>query len=117
MGKLITFKAPAFDKSTGKIVHVEKRGFVVRLYVGNIQEKFVLQVSDLFENEPEFLTHFASGNKVGPLNPIKIRNLCTRGNASRMTDRQAAEILLKETCDRVGADKVRAVMNSAPVIN
>jgi hypothetical protein len=115
MSKIITFKAPALDN--GKIVHVEKRGFVCKLYVGNIQEKFILQLSDLFENEVEFLTHYASGNKVGALNPIKIRNMCTRGTASRLTDRDAAKILVSELVDKVGADKVLRVMKAAPVIN
>ncbi|MDK4729357.1 hypothetical protein [Rhizobium phaseoli] len=115
MPKLITFKAPALDK--GKIVHIEKSGYVVKLYVGNIQEKFVIQTSDLFPEEGEFLTHYASGNKVGALNPIKIRNMTGWGTAHRTTDREAAKQLLEEIVAKVGADKVLKVMRAAPVLN
>lgn len=113
MPKLITFKAPAMDN--GKYVQVEKKGFVVRLYVGNIQEKFVLQVSDLFPDEIECLTHYASGNKVGSLSHIKIRTMC--GTGGRLTDKEAAKILINETVSRVGAERMLNTMNRAPVLN
>lgn len=116
MPKIITYKVPALNKG-GKIEHIEKRGYVVKLYVGNVQEKFVIQMSDLFANEGEFLVHYASGNKVGSLNEIKIRNMCGRGTASRMTDRDAAKQLLADIEAKVGADRIRKVMNAAPVLN
>lgn len=120
MPKLITFKAPATDK--GKIVTVEKRGYVCLLYVGNYQEKFVLQVCDMIQGRAvqarvEFLTHYASGMKIGNLNPVKIRDMCSRGSYSRMTDRDAAKQLLADLVAAHGADTIRAKFKAATVYN
>lgn len=117
MPKIITYKAPALNDK-GKIEHIEKRGYVVKLYVGNVQEKFVIQMSDLFPDEGEFLVHYASGNKVGSLNEIKIRNMCSMGTSGyRLTDRKAAETLLTDLVAKHGAEKIRNVMKAAPVLN
>lgn len=114
MAKLVTYKVPALDK--GKLVYVEKQGFTARLYVGNVQEHFMLQVNAF--GEPECLVHYPTGQKFGDtLNSVKIRNAMAYGHAHRTTDRAAAEQIIAETVARVGLDKVRAVMKAAPIVN
>lgn len=116
MPKLITFKAPCLDKKSGRVTHEERKGYIAKLYVGNVQEKFVLQVCNT-TGEVEYLTHYASGNRVGALNPIKIRHMCRAGNYSRFSDRDAAKELLADVVSQHGADHVRQIMNKAPVLN
>lgn len=114
MPKIVTYKVPAIDK--GKIVTIEKQGHVAHLYVGNVQEKFVLQLG--FDGAPEHLVHYATGQKFGgTLNSVKVRNMLAYGGAHRTTDRAAAEQIIAETIAKVGIDKVRAVMASAPILN
>lgn len=113
MPKVITFQTPVLEKKSKEIVTEERQGFVALLYVGNVQEKFVLQF-ERKSTEVECLTHFASGQKVGSLNPIKVRNF---RSYSRMTDRAAAEELIKDIIARHGADTVRAKLNAAPILN
>lgn len=114
MSHLVTYKVPAMDK--GKIVYLDKQGKTAKLYVGNIQEHFVLQVDA--EGNAEHLVHYPTGQKFGgTLNSIKVRNMLAYGSAHRTNDRAAAEQIIAETVARVGIDKVRAVMASAPVIN
>ncbi len=114
MPKIVTYKVPALDK--GKIVTIEKHGHVAHLYVGNVQEKFVLQLG--FDGAPEHLVHYATGQKFGgTLNSVKVRNMLAYGSAHRTTDRAAAEQIIAETVAKVGIDKVRAVMASAPILN
>jgi len=114
MPKIVTYKVPALDK--GKIVTIEKQGHIAHLYVGNVQEKFVLQLG--FDGAPEHLVHYATGQKFGDtLNSVKVRNMLAYGGAHRTTDRAAAEQIIAETVAKVGIDKVRAVMASAPILN
>ena len=114
MPKIITYKVPALDK--GKIVTIEKQGYVAHLYVGNVQEKFILQLG--FDGTPEHLVHYATGQKFGEaLNSVKLRNMLAYGSAHRTTDRDAAEQIIAETITKLGIDKVRAVMASAPILN
>lgn len=61
MAKLVTYKVPALDK--GKIVYLDKQGITARLYVGNVQEHFVLQVDA--DGKPECLVHYPTGQKFG----------------------------------------------------
>lgn len=116
MAKLITYKAPALDKK-GKLVHIEKQGYVAFLNVGHHREKFVLQIGGI-DNEPEFLVHYATGQKMpGSLNDLKIRNMFARGSASRLNNRDAAQQLIHQAVDRNGVDKVMAVIKAAPIVN
>jgi hypothetical protein len=63
------------------------------------------------------LSHFASGFRFGGLNDVKIREMCARGHNARLTDRQAAEILIARAIDRIGLDKVQATLAEVPTIN
>jgi hypothetical protein len=112
MAKLISFNVPVQDRKTKAITMEQKQGYVALLYVGNYQQKFVLQTNDI--GEVKTLTHWASGMRVGDLDPIKVRYWTSY---SRMTDREAANHLLVDACVRIGTDKVLATMNAAPVIN
>lgn len=114
MPKLITFKAPALDK--GEIVTIEKQGYVANLYVGNVQEKFVLQIGA--DGAPEFLVHYATGQKFGSsLNSVKVRNMLRYGHAHHTSDREAAKQIIEETVAQIGADKVFEVIKRATVYN
>ena len=87
MPKIITYKVPALDK--GKIVTIEKQGYVAHLYVGDVQEKFILQLG--FDGTPEHLVHYATGKKFG--DTLVSAMIC------------------------LAAARVRAVMASAPILN
>jgi hypothetical protein len=116
MPKLVTYQVPALDKKSGKVVTLEKRGYVANLYVGNVQEKFVLQLG--IDGLPELLVHYATGQKFGDtLNSVKVRNMLAYGSQHHTPDRKAAEQIIAEIIARVGIDKVRSVMRSAPIIN
>lgn len=116
MPKLISYRAPALDKKTGKIVSVEKQGYVANLYLGNVQEKFVLQVDA--NGAPECLVHYATGQKFGDaLNQIKVKNMLAYGSAHRTSDRDAAKQIITETAAALGIDKVRQVIAAATVYN
>lgn len=112
MGTLITFNTPAMDKKKNLIVE-ERQGYVALLYVGNYQEKFVLQ-TERNGTDVQSLVHWASGYKLGDLNPIKVRHW---RSYSTMTDREAAKQLLADVVSRIGADAVREKLASVPVIN
>ncbi len=116
MAKLVTFKTPALDKAKGKIIHEERSGYVVHLYVGQCQDKFVLQKAR-HTDEVECLTHYASGMKVGDLNPIRIRHMCSYGTSHRPTDRSVAQELLNDLVAAHGFERVRSRMRAATVIN
>jgi hypothetical protein len=113
MAKVITFKAPAIHPKTREKMTVEHRGVIALLYVGNIQEKFVLQYRD-GSDDVECLTHYASGYKFGDLNPIKLRHA---RSYKTLTDRAAAEELIADVLRVRSADDVRKIMNAMPVIN
>lgn len=105
MPKLITIKAPT-DAGTKDV-----EGYLVRLYVGAKQERFLLQ------HEPTgevVLTHYDSGMRVGSLSPIKLRYA---RSYRRITDRAAAVELLNELVEKHGQERVWNVMQNAPVLN
>lgn len=63
------------------------------------------------------LTHYASGMRVGKLNPIKLLHSVRWGTGAQMSDREAAKRLIARAIDRNGVERVHAVFNAAPVIN
>jgi len=114
MPKIKTYLVPALDK--GKIVTIEKQGYAANLYVGNVQERFMLQLGA--DGLPEHLVHYPTGQKFGDtLDSVKVRNMLAKGSQHRTTDRAAAEQIIAETIARIGLDKVQSVMRSAAIIN
>lgn len=117
MAKLITYKAPAFDKKTGKITEIEKQGYVAWLYIGPYREKFVLQIGGI-DGTPEFVVHHATGQKMpGDLRDMQIRNMMARGHAAKLNFRDAAQQLIHAAVDKNGVDRVRSVIAAAPILN
>lgn len=106
MGKTVTIKAPVKEGGT-----VEVSGKVCWLHVGDQRHKFLIQETNTRER---FLTHFGSGHKLGSLTPIKIANMVSY---KTMTDRAAAELLVKKVVRSLGADRANEIINAAPVIN
>jgi hypothetical protein len=114
MPKITVYKVPALDK--GKLIQLEKQGYAVNLYVGDVQERFMLQLDS--NGAPDCLVHYATGQKFGDtLNSVKVRNMLAYGHAHRTSDRAAANQIIAETIARIGLEKVRDVMRAAPVIN
>lgn len=118
MAKVTTFLVPVQSRKTpefgaSQITTEERRGVVALLYVGNYQEKFMLQFRR-DRDEVEALVHYASGYKFGDLAPIKLRY--ARSYQS-MTDRAAAEELIADVVRLRGADDVRKIMAAMPVLN
>lgn len=86
----------------------------LRLYVGARQERFFIH-DDAAEGA--ILSHYASGQRVGALAPIKLTAAVRWGTGGTITDREAAKRLIAKVIERNGADKALAVMNAAPRIN
>jgi hypothetical protein len=63
------------------------------------------------------LSHFESGYGFGSLNDIKVRAMCAYGHNHKLTDRQAAEQLVRNVISHKGADFVLAAIAKAPVLN
>lgn len=84
-------------------------GEVMELYVGQFQHKFL---ANKVANEL-LLTHFNSGMRVGSITRAKMADL----NAIGSTDRAGAERVITRLVSKMGADKVNATLNNAPVLN
>jgi microcystin-dependent protein len=89
----------------------EVNGRVIKLYVGNVQEEFTIH--DLPGTGP-VLSHYGSGYQLTELRGIKVANM---RNYSAPSDREAAKIYVDKLVAQYGADRVRAVMRSHPIIN
>lgn len=100
---MATIKVPTKDGTR------DATGKVIKLYVGQYQQKFLLQ-----ETAPGaiHLTHFASGYTLGPLDKFS----CT-GSHYQATPRERAIELIAELVAKHGADRINVKINSAPVIN
>jgi type IV secretory pathway component VirB8 len=112
----VTYKTPGLDKKSRKIVYTEKRGDVAFMQIGERRVKCVLQRDDK-ESAPA-LVHYASGWVIVSRDAIHNYHLMQYVNARvSLTWRHVAELVLANTIDQVGADKVLAKMDAAPVIN
>jgi hypothetical protein len=56
MPKITVYKVPALDK--GQLIQLEKQGYAVNLYVGDVQERFMLQLDS--NGAPDCLVHYAT---------------------------------------------------------
>ena len=110
MSKLVTIKAP-IKGTEQQITNVS--GYVVKLYIGQYQHKFLLQKTP--HNET-FLTHFGSGCKLGSLSHCKIMDFIQYGNKNP-SDREIAKKLIDDLVHKHGVDRVNEIINLAPVIN
>jgi hypothetical protein len=116
MPRIIEFKTPATERKTGAYVENISRGYVARLYVGNYQEKFILQFGP--DGQPETVAHFASGYKLpGSINDQKVRYMLAVGSGAKLTDRKAAQAVIDELVRQHSAGTVLEKMRAAPVIN
>lgn len=113
MPKLVRINIPAEMRETGAQVIATAEGYVARLYVGNYQHKFLLQVSP-HTGRVTSLTHYASGYRFGDLRDAKMRG-ALKGKS--LDDRDAARELIANVVSRIGADKANMTLNGAPVIN
>jgi len=109
MSKLVTIKAPI--KGVKQQTNVS--GYVVKLYVGQYQHKFLLQQTPYNET---FLTHFGSGQKLGSVSHCKMMDFIHYGNKNP-TDREIAKKLIDDLIHRHGVDRVNEIINLAPIIN
>lgn len=109
MSKEVTINAPA--QKDGKLCYMQISGHVAHLYVGNTRHKFLIQKT---ATNDRLLTDYASGLRVGNLMPIKLR---ASRNYKRMTDRAAAEELLRGLVEKHGQAVVLKKLDSAPAIN
>jgi hypothetical protein len=112
MAKITTMQVPAAYRKTGKVTTLEVFGTVAWFTIAGKRTKFFLQRPDR-NSSADTLTHFETGFKFGSLNDIKIRYLYTRGSYARMTDRQAAAILIDSTIARLGEARVLAALEQA----
>jgi hypothetical protein len=112
MAKITTMQVPAAYRKTGKVTTREVFGTVAWFTIAGKRTKFFLQRPE--RNAPaDTLTHFETGFKFGNLNEIKIRYMATRGNYARMTDRQAAAMLIDGVLASLGEERVLAAIEQA----
>ncbi|SHG89112.1 hypothetical protein [Bradyrhizobium erythrophlei] len=112
----ITFKVPGKRPRGHKITLSERTGRVAWLTIGDRKVKFVLQQSRLGK-EADTLTHYASGMVFGRLNDVKVRYMVAKGHHAKLTDREAAEMLVATKIDQIGAAKVLEVLDASETIN
>jgi hypothetical protein len=91
--------------------YFELSGNVALLYVGNKRYKFLIHCNGTTE---KFLTHFASGKKLGSLTPIIYENFKSN---STLKDRELAKLLIEKLINKHGAERVQVTMDSAQAIN
>jgi len=89
-------------------------GKVIWLHVGNTRVRFFLQYPVGDNSGAEFLTHYASGQKVGSIKAYKVKHF---RSYVRITDREAAAGILENITKAKGVEAVLSVLNAAPVIN
>lgn len=91
---------------------VEVEAEVVRLPVGEKQERFFIH-----DNDTEtVLSHYASGWRVGSLRSIKLAAV-RWGTGDTITNREAARRLMEDIVTKHGAESVQRTLAQVPVIN
>lgn len=99
--KLVTIKAP---KKENPKETIEISGYMVRFYVGQYQQKFLMQTGH--DGIPVALSHYESGGFVCPIYTPTVKS--ARANAL---------LALMRMENRFGADKINNILNSATAIN
>jgi len=90
----------------------ELSGNVALLYVGNKRYKFLIHCYGTTE---KFLTHFASGKKLGSLTPLIYENF--KSNYTFIKDRELAKLLIEKLINKHGVERVQFAIDSAQAIN
>ncbi|MBB4200593.1 hypothetical protein CCR94_18230 [Rhodoblastus sphagnicola] len=100
MARPISYSVPCADKN-GVIRFEPRLGTPIRLYIGNYQHRFAIQV----HNSQTSLVHVETGLIVGDVNDAAVRMMCSRGGGAP-TDRDAAKWLIDALIAQHGADKI-----------
>jgi hypothetical protein len=93
----------------------QARGVPMGFVIGDRKIKFVLQRND--ENKPKWLTHYASGYKLGSLDDAAVELMCKTSTYHRFTKKQLAQFLIDKTVTNMGVEEVLKRLDSVPVIN
>lgn len=101
----------AVARKDGSITTQSVDAYVMRLYVGGVQHRFMVHKDVTGAAQ---LSDLRSGYRIGSLDQIKALNF---RSYQTMTDRRAAELLIQKAIDRSGADQVRAKLAEPPTIN
>lgn len=109
MPKIIEFKIPT------KAGIEQARGMPVWLNVGDRRVKFMLQYNG--DDKARYLTHFASGMRIGTLDDAAVELMCKLSPYHRFRNKELAVFLIQKAVVRMGLDKVQAALDNAPVIN
>lgn len=96
------------------VLTMEVEGIKALFMVGESKVAFFIHQTVL---DGPILSHWASGQRVGRLNPVKVREMCHRGHHARMNDREAAQALLSGILAHHGAAIVLAKFEAAPIVN
>jgi hypothetical protein len=98
----IASERSAFETQTGRFY---------RIVVGNR----ILRV--LVCADSGAITEVRTGRRIGNVNDIKVERMCRISSYTKTSDRQAAEILIERTADRLGVDKFWAIVDAEPTVN
>ena len=90
----------------------ELSGNVALLYVGNKRYKFLIHCYGTTE---KFLTHVASGKKLGSLTPIIYENF--KSNYTFIKERELSKLLIEKLINKHGVERVQVAIDSAQAIN
>lgn len=111
MAKKIEYQVPTKDGTQTRV------GVPMLATIGGKRVKLVLQMDD--GAHASCLVHYASGYVLSRgIQDAKVRHFVRVGTyGKKMTDREAAKAVLASLIEKNGADRVLAVMTSAPVLN
>lgn len=107
-------KFPYRKPRSKTVLTMEVEGKIALFMIGTKQVRFFIHQTEL---DGPILSHWASGQRVGRLNPVKVREMCHRGHHARMNDREAAQALLSDVLAHHGAAIVLAKFEAAPIVN
>lgn len=71
----------------------------------------------LIANDYGTVTEVRTGRRIGDIEAIKIERMARISTYAKTTDRQAAQILIDRTVERLGADKFWAIIDAQPTVN
>ena len=84
--------------------------------VGGKRIKFAIQLNS--DGTGKCVSHYASGYRIGDLNPVKVRHMvCVGTYGSRLNDREAAEIVISDIIAKIGPDAFLSKLETVPIIN
>jgi len=91
------------------------KGLPIWFTIGRRRIRFMLQYNS--DGKIKYLTHYASGMRLGSLNDMHNELICRYSSYHRFTKRDLAIELITKIVDTRGAEELLAKLDTVPVIN